>query len=115
MEYTCKPGYPINTIDREGTLYIAADGKTAYYAGERSDSRGGLDIYSFELREDMRPVKTLWVKGKVTDKKTKQGLSSSVELIDLSSNTIISNVQTDEQGNYLTTVANRQRLCIQRE
>ncbi|TMI66078.1 MAG: flagellar motor protein MotB [Bacteroidetes bacterium] len=97
-------GYPINTIDREGTLYIAADGKTAYYAGERSDSRGGLDIYSFELREDMRPVKTLWVKGKVTDKKTKQGLSSSVELIDLSSNVVISNVQTDQQGNYLTTL-----------
>jgi outer membrane protein OmpA-like peptidoglycan-associated protein len=97
-------GYPINTIDREGTLYIAADGKTAYYAGERSDSRGGLDIYSFELREDMRPVKTLWVKGKVTDKKTKLGLSSSVQLIDLGTNTTISNVQTDAVGNYLTTL-----------
>ena len=97
-------GYPINTIDREGTLYIAADGKTAYYAGERSDSRGGLDIYSFELREDMRPVKTLWVKGKVSDKKTSQGLISSVELIDLSNNTVISNVQTDAEGNYLTTL-----------
>jgi outer membrane protein OmpA-like peptidoglycan-associated protein/tetratricopeptide (TPR) repeat protein len=97
-------GYPINTIDREGTLYIAADGKTAYYAGERNDSRGGLDIYSFELREDMRPAKTLWVKGKVTDKKTKQGLLSSVELIDLNTNTVLSNVQTDVEGNYLTTL-----------
>ena len=97
-------GYPINTIDREGTLYIAADGKTAYYAGERNDSRGGLDIYSFELREEMRPTRTLWVKGKVTDKKTKQGLLSSVELIDLSTNTILSNVQTDARGNYLTTL-----------
>jgi outer membrane protein OmpA-like peptidoglycan-associated protein len=97
-------GYPINTIDREGTLYIAADGKTAYYAGERSDSRGGLDIYSFELREDMRPVKTLWVKGKVSDNKTKQGLVSTVELIDIKNNTVISNVQTDAGGNYFTTL-----------
>jgi outer membrane protein OmpA-like peptidoglycan-associated protein/tetratricopeptide (TPR) repeat protein len=97
-------GYPINTIDREGTLYIAADGKTAYYAGERNDSRGGLDIYSFELPEEMRPAKTLWVKGKVTDKKTRQGLLSSVELIDLINNTIISSVQTDLNGNYLTTL-----------
>jgi outer membrane protein OmpA-like peptidoglycan-associated protein len=97
-------GFPINTIDREGTLYIAADGKTAYYAGERSDSRGGLDIYSFELREEMRPAKTLWVKGKVSDKKTKLGLVSSVELIDLSNNNIISNIQTDADGNYLTTL-----------
>src|ERR1051326_3439357 len=70
-------GYPINTINREGTLFITADGKTAYYAANRSDSRGDLDIYSFELRQDMRPFKTLWVKGNVYDKKTSKGLPSS--------------------------------------
>ena len=32
-------GYPINTISREGTLFIAADGKTAYYASDKSDSK----------------------------------------------------------------------------
>jgi len=52
-------GYPINTIYDEGTLFIAADGKTAYYASDRSDSKGGHDIYNFELREDLRPNKTL--------------------------------------------------------
>ncbi len=57
-------GYPINTIENEGSLIIAADGKTAYYASDRSDSRGGLDIYTFELRNDVRPARTLWVKGK---------------------------------------------------
>ena len=61
------------------------DGKTAYYASDRSDSKGGLDIYSFELREDVRPNKTLWVKGQVFDKKTTKGLPSAVELIDLAS------------------------------
>ncbi|HUC80422.1 MAG TPA: OmpA family protein [Flavisolibacter sp.] len=97
-------GYPINTIDHEGTLFIAADGKTAYYASDRSDSKGGLDIYSFELREDVRPAKTLWVKGKVFDKKTTAGLPSSVELIDLASKRTVSKVQTDETGNYLITL-----------
>jgi outer membrane protein OmpA-like peptidoglycan-associated protein/tetratricopeptide (TPR) repeat protein len=97
-------GYPINTIHHEGTLFIAADAKTAYYASDRSDTRGGLDIYSFELREDIRPFKTLWVKGKVFDKKTAAGLPSSVELIDLASKQIISKVQTDETGNYLITL-----------
>jgi len=97
-------GYPINTIDREGTLFIAADGKTAYYASDRSDSRGGLDIYSFELREDVRPRKTLWVKGQVFDKKTTKGLPSAVELIDLATRESVSKVQTDEQGNYLMTL-----------
>ncbi len=97
-------GYPINTIDHEGSLFIAADGKSAYYASDRSDSKGGLDIYSFELREDVRPTKTLWVKGKVFDKKTSNGLPSSVELIDLASKQTLSKVQTDETGNYLITL-----------
>ena len=97
-------GYPINTIDDEGSLIVAADGKTGYYASEGSDSKGGLDLYSFELREDMRPPKTLWVKGKVYDATTKNGLPSSVELTDINSRQLISKVQTDEDGNYLITL-----------
>jgi outer membrane protein OmpA-like peptidoglycan-associated protein/tetratricopeptide (TPR) repeat protein len=97
-------GYPINTIDREGTLFIEASGQTAYYASDKNDSKGGLDIYSFELRDDIRPYKTLWVKGQVFDKKTTKGLPSAVELIDLASKRTISKVQTDEQGNYLITL-----------
>lgn len=97
-------GYPINTIDDEGSMIVAADGKTAYYAGDGKDNLGGLDMYSFELREDIRPPKTLWVKGKVFDAKTKQGLPSSVELTDIMSRQLVSKVQTDEDGNYLTTL-----------
>ncbi len=97
-------GYPINTISREGTLFVSADGKTAYYASDRSDTKGGMDIYSFELREDVRPYKTLWVKGQVFDKKTIKGLPSAVELIDIAGKQTISKVQTDEQGNYLITL-----------
>lgn len=97
-------GYPINTIEHEGSLVIAADGQTAYYASDRSDSRGGLDIYTFQLRKDVRPMRTLWVKGKVYDKKTEKGLPSAVELIDLGTLNIISKVQTDETGNYLITL-----------
>jgi outer membrane protein OmpA-like peptidoglycan-associated protein len=97
-------GYPINTIENEGSLVIAADGKTAYYASDRSDSRGGLDLYTFELRDDIRPVKTLWIKGKVFDRKTTKGLPSFVELTDLTTKEVVSQLQTDETGNYLITL-----------
>jgi outer membrane protein OmpA-like peptidoglycan-associated protein len=97
-------GYPINTIENEGSLVVASDGKTAYYASDRADSRGQLDLYTFELRSDVRPVQTFWVKGRVYDKKTGKGLPSSVELGDLNSKQIISKLQTDETGNYLTTL-----------
>jgi outer membrane protein OmpA-like peptidoglycan-associated protein/tetratricopeptide (TPR) repeat protein len=97
-------GYPINTIDNEGSMVVAADGKTAYYASDRADSKGGLDLYTFELRQDIRPAQTLWVKGKVFDSATRKGLPSSVILTDLSTRQVISNLQTDETGNYLITL-----------
>jgi len=97
-------GYPINTIENEGSLFVGADGKTAFYASDRSDSRGELDIYTFELRPDVRPAKTLYVKGKVYDAKTGKGLPSAVELIDNTNQQTVSNVQTDETGNYFITL-----------
>ena len=97
-------GYPINTIDDEGSLIVAADAKTAYYASDKGEGKGGLDLYSFILREDIRPLKTLWVKGKVFDKKTLAGLPSSVELTNIKSRNVISKIQTDEEGNYLITL-----------
>ncbi len=97
-------GYPINTIDDEGSLFIAADGQTAYYSSDRSDTKGGLDIYSFELPANIRPLKTLWVKGKVFDKKTNDGLPSQVVLTDLQNNSVVSRLQTDEDGEFLVTL-----------
>jgi outer membrane protein OmpA-like peptidoglycan-associated protein/tetratricopeptide (TPR) repeat protein len=97
-------GYPINTIGNEGSLVITADGSVAYYASNRSDSRGNLDLYTFNLRNDIRPIKTLWVKGKVFDKNTQKGLPSAIALTDLKSKETISKIQTDETGNYLVTL-----------
>jgi outer membrane protein OmpA-like peptidoglycan-associated protein/tetratricopeptide (TPR) repeat protein len=97
-------GYPINTIDNEGSLIIASDGKTSYYDSDRGDSKAGLDIFTFDMREDVRPAKTLWVKGRVSDKKTMAGLPCTVELTDIDSRRIISTLQTDEDGNYLVTL-----------
>ncbi len=97
-------GYPINTIDEEGSLIVAADGKTAYYASDRGDSKAGLDLFSFQLRKDLQPPKILWVKGQVYDAKNKNGLPSSVELTDIKTGQLMSKVQTDETGNFLTTL-----------
>ncbi|OYW20422.1 MAG: hypothetical protein B7Z54_01185 [Sphingobacteriales bacterium 12-47-4] len=97
-------GYPINTIDKEGSLFIAPDARTAYFTSDRVEGYGALDIYWFTLPEQVRPYKTLWVKGTVTDEKTGKGLPSFVELFDLSTKQMVSRIQTNEKGNYLITL-----------
>ncbi|MEO7444407.1 MAG: OmpA family protein [Ferruginibacter sp.] len=97
-------GYPINTIDDEGSLIVTADGKKAIYASEASPSYGGLDLFSFELPANVQALQTSWVRGQVFDKNTRQGLPSTVELTDINTRRMISRLQTDEDGNYLVTL-----------
>ncbi len=97
-------GYPINTIESDGSLFIASNGIDAFYSSDRADSHGGLDLYRFELRPDIRPARTLYVRGTVFNKKNNKGIPATVELIDNSTGELSSKVQTDEQGNYLITL-----------
>lgn len=97
-------GYPINTKENEGSLFVASDGITAYYASDRADTKGFLDLYRFSLKPEARPFKTLYVKGYVTDSKTNKGLPCTVELNIDSSQQLLSNVQTDETGYYFITL-----------
>lgn len=94
-------GYPINTMDEEASMVVAADGKTAYYASDRTDSRGQLDIYSFELYPEARPLKTLFVRGFVFDKKNNKRLVANIELVDLKTGNTMATVKSDLLGNYL--------------
>lgn len=94
-------GYPINTIDDEGSLFIAANGSTTYYASDRSDTRGGLDLYTFEMPQAFQPLKTLFVQGYVYDAVTKKGIPCAVNLYDNATQRLLFHLQTDETGFYL--------------
>jgi outer membrane protein OmpA-like peptidoglycan-associated protein/tetratricopeptide (TPR) repeat protein len=76
-------GYPINTGESERDLIVSANAKTAYFSSERPGGNGGLDLYSFELYKEARPQAVTYVKGKVFNKETKNGLEAKFELIDL--------------------------------
>jgi outer membrane protein OmpA-like peptidoglycan-associated protein/Tol biopolymer transport system component len=97
-------GYPINTIDDEGSVIVAADGITAYYASDRKEKNAGLDLYTFKLRKDIQASRTLWVNGNVFDINSKQGLPCTITLTELNSAKQISSIQTDETGNFLVTL-----------
>ncbi|MEY3245403.1 MAG: hypothetical protein RL253_560, partial [Bacteroidota bacterium] len=95
-------GFPINTIDDEGSLFVTSDAATGFFASDRGDSRGGLDIYTIQLYEGIKPNASSWLEGKVYDSLTGKGLSGIVEVIDLETKMLISEVQADEEGRYLS-------------
>lgn len=97
-------GYPINTHNDENSLLVDPSGKWAYFASNRSDNYGGLDIYRFELPENIRPEKITYVKGKVYDAITKQPLIANFELYDLSNQNKVSSSFSDIKGNFLLTL-----------
>jgi len=97
-------GYPINTIDDEGSLIVASDGYTSYYASDRKNKNSGLDIYSFILPKELSAKKTLWINGNVFDAKSKLGLPSMATLNCLGNANFSTQIQTDEDGNFLITL-----------
>jgi outer membrane protein OmpA-like peptidoglycan-associated protein len=97
-------GYPINTIENESSMIITADGTQAFYASDRSDTKGGLDLYTFPLCNEMQPTKTLWINGLVYDSLTKEPISGIVELTDANNNKLIQKIQSDENGRFFITL-----------
>ena len=47
-------GFPINTNGDEINFFVAADGKTAFISSQREGGKGGYDVYTFELPEEIR-------------------------------------------------------------
>jgi hypothetical protein len=97
-------GYPINTIDHDGSLFVASDGKTAYFASDRTDGKGGLDIYSFTLYPAARPLQTLFVRGYVYDAGTGKRLSSVIDLVNLATGKQVTRITSDDFGNYMVAL-----------
>ena len=95
-------GYPINTSADESSLLVSPDGVVAYFASNRDDSRGGLDLYQFDLYDGAKPNRMTYLKGIVFDADTKKPLGASFELIDLAtSKTMVRSVSNDLTGEFL--------------
>ncbi|GAB1451669.1 hypothetical protein MASR2M47_17250 [Draconibacterium sp.] len=94
-------GFPINTFKDEQGLNISFDGKTAYFASERDDIPG-LDIFTFQLPEELRPEPVTYVKAKITDAENGNTISAIVELENLSAGSNIHRMEkADENGEIL--------------
>lgn len=98
-------GSPINNHEDQFSLFITADGKKGYYSHEQVQDAGYSTSYIYEIdipEENRIRYKSNYVKGIVRDKKTREPLAASVELINLETNETESLVSSDSvSGAYL--------------
>lgn len=97
-------GYPINTFKDENSLLVDPSGKLAYFASNRDGGFGSLDIYQFEMPEELRPEKLTLLKGKVYNAKTKDPLEAKFELFDLETQQNVTESYSDKSGQFLVTL-----------
>lgn len=81
-------GYPINSYKDDNSIVINANGDLALFASDRKEGFGGLDLYSFELYEEVRPQVVSYMKGKVFDNVTGDNLEAKFELTNLRTGTV---------------------------
>ena len=102
-------GYPINTSEDQASLFVSANGARGYYSFE--EQKEGVSqrsrLYVFDLPETLRdrikPVS--YLKGVVLDGKTKKPMTARIDLVDLKTNQIVSQIQTDsETGQYVAVL-----------
>jgi outer membrane protein OmpA-like peptidoglycan-associated protein len=82
-------GYPINTAANENSIQVTAQGDIALMASNREGGKGGLDLYSFELPESVRPRYVSYVEGFVFDSKANVPLDGKLQLLNLSNGEIV--------------------------
>ncbi len=102
-------GYPINSTFQEVGIFLKPDGYTAYFASERLNGFGGLDIYEVELGRDYQPKNMVLLEGQVTDNLTGEPLEVEVEILRDDEKWIL---KTDEDGRYFLCLTSRQAYAF---
>jgi len=94
-------GYPINSPDDEVGFFVSTDGSKGFFASNKYKGMGGWDLYSFNLYEDARPERILFLKGTVRYENTDEPIRARIELKNVETK-IVSEIPMDTNtGNYV--------------
>lgn len=105
-------GYPINTHKSEFGLIVNSQGSDAFYASDRQKERG-KDIFRFQLYQEIRPIPSSYMKGKVYDSDNQEPLKAKFELISLDSGDVVMESYSDEQsGEFLVCIPSNNNYVL---
>jgi len=106
-------GYPINTSKDENSLVVNAKGTTAYFSSNRDGGMGGIDLYKFNIYDEIKPQSITYLKGVIKDEETKKPLQAIFELYDLDNNKLIKrSYSSSSTGEFLILVPGNKNYMI---
>lgn len=98
-------GYPINSKYDDVGFFVSTDGKYGYFGSNNmSEGLGGWDFYSFELYEEARPEKVLFVKGTVKNEQDDRPVEAKIEIKNLTTKEIKEIPIDQETGEYVAAI-----------
>lgn len=108
-------GYPINTPANETNLFIGLNGRTAYFSKREIDPTTGasdVDIYQFELPEEIRPAPTTYLEARVIDAISREPLMATARLRPVTGAGAEKVLATDQEGKFLSLLPSGQDYAL---
>lgn len=87
-------GPEINSPFTERCFFLSADGRTGYFASNRPEGFGGMDIYQVQFKEPLYSEPMTFVEGFVKDSVSEKPVQTIVKITDRES------IQTDQDGRF---------------
>ena len=105
-------GKPFNSHEDENGIFINALGTKGYIASNRVNGLGGMDIYTFEVPESIRPRPTSYIVGVVKDENNiPKAAKGSIH--DFITNKVYYTFSTDSiTGEYIATLPTGKKYFI---
>lgn len=98
-------GYPINTFNEETGLIVTPDGTEALFSSDLKGGYGDMDIYTFKMPADQKPMPITYIKGIVKDKETGKFLEAQVQVVNVKSkNTEYNDFTSADNGEFLAVM-----------
>lgn len=99
-------GPPVNSSYRELGFFLSADGGTGYFASNREEGFGGMDIYKFELSEQLHSEPITYVEGFVIDSVLNTPIQTTINIEGRPP------IETDEDGRFFVCATGDEFLDI---
>lgn len=106
-------GFPLNNHEMQLGIFVDLEGDFGYYASVNPESETGLDIYRFDLPDDVKPEPLKIINGRVIDEGTGSPIAeANVRVFNLHNNEHVVTYSTLSDGTFKFGLPSSTRFAI---